>query len=268
MQPERNTQRPGPAVLERPLTARSVIASLLLGMRPPRLAGARLVRWCGLFGITEGTARVALSRMVGSGELRAAAGVYELQGRVRGRQPAQEWSLDPALADARGRWRMAIVDGAARAASDRAALRDAMRRLRMAEAREGVWARPANLPRAAAPDDAWDVADSQCAWWTGDPDEDPHALADRLFAPRAWAARAGALVSRLRAVTEEVGRGSDELLAGAFTVGAASLAHVRADPLLPAELCGPGWPGPALRDGYREYQRVFGAAVREWFRAS
>jgi phenylacetic acid degradation operon negative regulatory protein len=268
MQPERNTRGLGQGLLERPLTARSVVASLLLGMRPPRLSGARLVRWCGLFGISEGTARVALSRMVGSGELRAAAGVYELQGRVRARQPAQDWSLDPDLADAGGSWRMAIVDGAARPAAERAALRDAMRRLRMGEAREGVWARPANLPRAAAPADAWDVVEAQCAWWTGEPDEDPRALAERLFAPRAWAERARELVDRLGAVTGAIGAGDDESLADAFTVGAASLAHVRVDPLLPTELCGPGWPGRALRDGYREYQRVFGTAVREWFRAS
>ena len=47
------------ALLERPLTARSIIASLLLGMHPPRLASSRPVRWCSLFGISEGTARVA-----------------------------------------------------------------------------------------------------------------------------------------------------------------------------------------------------------------
>lgn len=266
MTPERNTR--GDGLLGRPLTARSVIASLLLGMRPPRLEGARLVRWCGLFGISEGTARVALSRMVERGELRAAAGLYELRGRVRARQPAQDWSLDPELVDAGGQWRMAIVDGAARRASERAALRDSMRRLRMAETREGVWARPANLPRAAAPDDAWDVVDAQCAWWTARPDGDPQVLADRLFGPRAWAERAGALASRLRSVTDAIGAGDDSVLADAFTVGAASLAHVRADPMLPAELCGPDWPGPALRDAYRDYRQAFGAAVREWFRAS
>ena len=41
------------------------------------------MRWCGLFGVAEGTARVALSRMVDRGELRSGSGVYELAGRVR-----------------------------------------------------------------------------------------------------------------------------------------------------------------------------------------
>lgn len=262
MQPDRNT-----ALLERPLTARSVVASLLLGMRPPRLAGARLVRWCGLFGISEGTARVALSRMVRSGELRADDGVYELHGRVRARQPVQDWVLDPRLEDAGDRWRLAVVDGTARTAGDRAALRDAMRRLRMAETREGVWTRPANLPRAAAPDDAWAVGEEQCAWWTAAPDADPCELADRLFTPAAWSARARDLGARLDAATGALGR-DDAALADAFTAGAATLAHLRADPLLPPELCSPDWPGPALREHYREYQRAFATAVRDWFRAS
>jgi phenylacetic acid degradation operon negative regulatory protein len=49
-------------------------------------------------------------------------------------------------------------------------------------------------------------------------------------------------------------------------VGAAALAHVRADPLLPQELCPPGWPGRDLRAAYVAYQREFGEAVRAWFR--
>ena len=51
------------------LTARSVIASTLLGTDPPVLSGRILVRAAALFGITEGAARVALSRMVAAGEL-------------------------------------------------------------------------------------------------------------------------------------------------------------------------------------------------------
>src|SRR5690242_13068454 len=68
-------------LLERPLAPRSLIASLLLGMRPPRMPAGRLVEWCGLFGVAEGTARVALSRMLDRGELTATDGVYELAGR-------------------------------------------------------------------------------------------------------------------------------------------------------------------------------------------
>ena len=88
MSPERKTTLVEPDL--KPLSARSLVASLLLRSRPPRMPGARLVQWCGLFGVAEGTARVALSRMVERGELYAHDGIYELAGRVAGRRPAQD----------------------------------------------------------------------------------------------------------------------------------------------------------------------------------
>src|SRR5258706_10006109 len=139
MMPERNT-----GLLDRPLSTRSVIASLLLGMQPPKLAASRLVQWCALFAINEGTARTALSRMVERGELATVDGIYELAGRVRRRQPAQDWSVAPELEPWNGDWLLGVVNPGARRADDRGALRDAVRRLRMAELREGVWARPDN----------------------------------------------------------------------------------------------------------------------------
>jgi len=102
--PERNI-----GLLDRPLSTRSVIASLLLGMQPPKLAARRLVQWCALFGINEGTARTALSRMLERGELAASDGVYELAGRVRRRQPAQDWSLAPQLQEWDGDWLLGVV---------------------------------------------------------------------------------------------------------------------------------------------------------------
>src|SRR5438309_2209867 len=134
MSPTRNMD-----ILEKPLSARSVVASLLLGMHPPRLSGGRLVQWCRLFGMTEGAARTALSRMVDRGELVADDGVYELVGRVRARQAGQEWSLAPTLLDWDGRWRLVVVTADARSAPERAAFRAAARAARLAEQREGVW---------------------------------------------------------------------------------------------------------------------------------
>ncbi|MGQ0823475.1 MAG: PaaX family transcriptional regulator C-terminal domain-containing protein [Actinomycetota bacterium] len=250
---------------ERNLTARSVIASLLLGMRPPRLSGARLVAWCGIFGISAGTARVALHRMVERDELMLADAVYELAGRMRDRQPAQEWSLVPKLGRWSGTWRMGAVVAAARTAAERAALRDAMRRCRFAELREGLWVRPDNVPRAAAPAAAWHVADEQCTWWTGRPEEDPLELAAALFAAPDWARHARALRTRLAVVTTKL-PGSERDLADAFLVGAAALAHIRADPLLPRALCPEPWSGEELRAAYLGYQQRFSAAARAWFR--
>ena len=139
MQPDRNPQEP-------PLTARSIVASTLLGLRPPALPPAALVRAGEIFGIAEGTTRVALSRMLAAGELESEDGVYRLAGRLldrhgaTGREPSSAaQTLGRRVAP--GRRHRAR---AARAA-ERADLRHAMRELRFAEVREGVWMRPDNL---------------------------------------------------------------------------------------------------------------------------
>lgn len=265
VQPARNTGPAREGLLERPLSARSVMASLLLGMHPPRMRGALLVRWCSQLAISEGTARVALSRMVARGELRATDGVYELAGALRDRQATQEWSLHPELRPWRDDWRLAEVNGAARAAAARQRLRDAMRRLRMAELREGVWVRPDNLPPEAASAEARAIADAQCRWWRARPDGDSVGLARELFGTGAWAARGREVTARLARSTARLLRGDEDAIAEAFVVGAASLAHVRADPLLPRELLPARWPGDRLRAAYDEYRDAFGAATAAWF---
>ena len=72
-----------------PLTARSVLASALLGEEPPELPVAQLVHLAGLFGINENRARVALSRMVAAGEATTdGSGRYRLAGHLLARQVA------------------------------------------------------------------------------------------------------------------------------------------------------------------------------------
>jgi phenylacetic acid degradation operon negative regulatory protein len=271
MSPQRNDRLGPPGgrdLLERPLNARSVIGSLLLGVHPPRLSGARIVEWCTRFGIAEGTARVALSRMVDRGELVSNRGVYELAGRVRELQGAQDWSLEPRLKPWRGDWRVGIVGGdlPRRTAQDRAALRDAMRRLRFAELREGVWTRPDNLPFEAAPAESWTIASAQCSWWTGAPDGEPALLATELFAPPAWATRARILLDRLDRVTHDLESGRDDALAPGFVIGAAALQQARRDPLLPSALLPADWPSDDLRSAYVRFQKAFAQSLAETFR--
>ncbi|MCP9969263.1 hypothetical protein [Actinomadura madurae] len=74
----------------RPLTARSVVLSTLLGVHPPRLPARYLVRVGELFGIAEGTIRVALSRMVTAGDLVQSGGTYALTERLLERQARQD----------------------------------------------------------------------------------------------------------------------------------------------------------------------------------
>jgi phenylacetic acid degradation operon negative regulatory protein len=253
-------------LLGRPLGARSVMASLLLGMDPPRIRGALLVRWCELFGIAEGTARVALSRMVASGELTMDHGVYELAGALSSRRREQVWVLAPRLRPWQSQWRMATVDPVARSAAERQARRDAMRHLRYGEVREGMWTRPDNLPDEASPEAARAIVDAQCTWWTARPDDEPMELAGRLFAPAAWSVRADELVAQLVDVTARLGTDDAGLEADAFVAGAAALVHVRADPLLPEALLPADWHGDALRDAYTRYRVAFGEATAAWFR--
>jgi phenylacetic acid degradation operon negative regulatory protein len=268
MSPHRNNPADDPDLLERPLNARSVIGSLLLGVHPPRLPGSRIVEWCTRFGIAEGTARVALSRMADRGELESARGEYELAGRVRDLQGSQDWSLEPRLKPWRGDWRFAIVGGdlPRRTAPERAALRDAMRRLRYAGLREGVWTRPDNLPAEAAPAESWTIAAAQCAWWTGRPEAEPGPLAIALFAPSAWAARARSLLDRLGRVTDDLDSGRDDALAPGFVIGAAALQQTRRDPLLPAALLPADWPAGDLRAAYVRFQKSFAQSLADTFR--
>ena len=241
----------------RPLSARSVMASLLLGRRSARAPGRHLVRWCGLFDIAPGTARVALHRMTAVGELRRDGDDYVLVGGLARRQREQEASLHARTRAWTGAWRMAVVTGGARPAPVRTGLRSALRRAGLAEWREGVWIRPANVTFDEPPG---------CEWLDVHPDVDARALAARLFAPDAWRAEAMRRIAALDAATARLAYDGADALAPAFVAGALALRHVRADPLLPPELLPAPWPGDALRAAYVTYQREFAAVARVWFR--
>jgi phenylacetic acid degradation operon negative regulatory protein len=236
---------------ERPLPARSVLLSTLLGAHPPSLPVRVLVRSGELFGIAEGTVRVALSRMLAAGEVEQEDGSYRLAGRLLERQARQDESRRPAVRRWRGAWATAVVTAEGRTASGRVALRAAMRDLRMGELREGVWLRPDNL-RLPRP------ADGQCTWLSSRPEGDPSELAGRLWDLGAWAARAEVLRARLARIRLD----RADSLAPGFVLSAAVLRHFQADPLLPDELLPDDWPGADLRAEYDEFETAFLAAWR------
>jgi phenylacetic acid degradation operon negative regulatory protein len=242
----------------RALTPRSLVLSLLLGMRHPARPARELVAWCALFGVPDGTARVALSRMVSAGELEHTDGSYRLAGRIAARRSDQDFALAPRLRADHGEWWMELVAVDARSAHDRAALRTALRHARFAERRPGVWMRPANLDAVRL-----GVVSEQCERFTLRPD-DPIGLVRELFAPQDWAGDARRHVGALRrAVPHEAV--TPRALARAFVDGAAAVAHLRADPILPAGVLPPRWPGSDLRDEYVAFRRRFGGAVQAWF---
>src|SRR5690348_17330709 len=116
MEQTRNATDPRPdrgpdagAALGRPLSARSVLASTLLGIDPPWLPTRLLVRSGELFGIAEGTTRVAVSRMVAAGELVAERDGYGLAGPLLARQDRQRASRRAEQGPWNGRWVLAVV---------------------------------------------------------------------------------------------------------------------------------------------------------------
>jgi phenylacetic acid degradation operon negative regulatory protein len=233
----------------RPLTARSVVLSTLLGSHPPRLAARYLVRVGELFDIAEGTIRVALSRMVAAGDLIQVDGAYELTERLLQRQARQDESRSPRTRRWDGSWEIAVITAERRPAADRAALRQAMAALRLAELREGTWLRPANLTRTRPA-----IVDQQCTFLTGRPEQDPHELTAALWDLPAWTDKADALRTALD---------DADSLAERFTVAAAVLRHLLNDPLLPDELLPDGWPGADLRGHYERFEQDFGRLLVE-----
>jgi phenylacetic acid degradation operon negative regulatory protein len=242
-----------------PLTARSVLLSTLLGLDPPSLPASALVRTAALFGISEGTARVAMSRMVATGELAVVDGRHTLVGRMLDRQARQTESRQALIRAWHGDWITAVVvaDGG-RAAADRAELRDGLARARLAELREGVWLRPANL------DVVFEAA--ELTWMTSRVD-DAVALAAQLWDLHGWAATARSLLADMRRSRSRLDRGHAAELAPAFVLAASVLRHLQADPLLPDALLPRRWPGAQLRSAYEAYEAAFQSRLRSRLRA-
>jgi phenylacetic acid degradation operon negative regulatory protein len=249
----------------KPMTARSVVASTLLGVEPPRLTTRILVRSGELFGIAEGTTRVALSRMVAAGELRPDDDGYRLAGRLLDRQARQTASRRAVTEEWDGTWELAIVRaGGARRAADRASLRHALADLRLAELREGVWLRPANLPADRSPE-ARALAAGQCLSGRHadlDPPPDPAALWDL----DGWADDARALQAELTELLPRFEAHDTGALGVGFVASAAVLRLLQRDPLLPRALRPASWPGDDLRRAYDRYDAAYRAVWTDWFR--
>ena len=263
MTPQRNS---GP-VGRRPFTARSVVASTLLGSHPPQLSVDVLVRSGALFHLPAGTVRVALSRMVAAGELTTNDGSYALAGHLLLRQSRQDESRRGLLPGAawNGQWELAAIDTEARSAADRALLRGSMGRLRLAELREGLWMRPANLD-SHRQNVARGMADTACRWFNAQPMDAPSDLAARLWDLSGWQIGAQAVLVELEALFPGLHKSDPQVLPAGFTVNAAVLRHLQADPLLPESLLPRSWAGPRLRSRFEEFDAEFNAVWRTWLR--
>jgi phenylacetic acid degradation operon negative regulatory protein len=235
-----------------------VLASALLGMDPPELPVAQLVRLTSLFGLSENRARVALSRMVASGEATSdGSGRYRLAGHLAARQSRQSASRAGATAEYDGAWWLAVVTTTGSTAEVRGARRRALAYARLGELREGVWMRPANLALHLP-----DPLDGDIELMTAHP-EDAVALAHRLWDLAAWSARARHLLQRLDLLVPD----RPAALAPGFELSAAVLRHLQADPLLPPALVPADWPGASLRATYDRWDARYRTTLQEWSQA-
>lgn len=241
------TAPPGEAAL-RPLSARSVVLSLLLGVHPPELPGRDLARAVEPFGVGGSTLRAALSRMTAAGDLLRTDAGYRLSERLLERQRRQDDALHPRTRAWDGDWEMVVITATGRGPAERADLRTRLGALRLAELREGVWLRPANLSRPL-PGDLAAVLQPFAARPAG-PARD---LAATLWPLDAWAGTARMLLGRIARVERPADR---------LTAFAAVVRHLLADPVLPPALLPVDWPGATLRTAYAHYQRELTGAVR------
>jgi phenylacetic acid degradation operon negative regulatory protein len=216
---------------------------VLLGTHPPVLPVAALVRVGELFGIAEGTIRVALSRMTADGELVTDNGCYRLGRSLEHRQAVQDRGRRPDVRPWAGAWELVVATDA-RPPTHLAPLLD---ELRLAPTGGQVWMRPANLVRP--PDQAWPAGTRRLeADGDGDVAAD-RALAASLWDLEGWAADGHQLLEAFAGAERPAGR---------FVVAAAILRHLRLDPVLPPALVDPSWPDGDLREAYSAFTRELG----------
>lgn len=220
------------------MTARSVLLSVLLGAHPPAASASELRRLTADFDIKEQTLRVALTRMVGAGDLIRSADGYRLSDRLLVRQRRQDEAMRPRERRWHGDWTMLIVTSVGMAASSRAALRVTLHEKRFAELRAGVWLRPDNL------DVQWEPGLVDRLRILQARDAAPVQLAGQLWDLPAWG-RAG------HGLLDDMANAAD--VPERFAVAAAMVRHLLADPVLPAELLPDDWPGAALRTAYGDF---------------
>jgi phenylacetic acid degradation operon negative regulatory protein len=233
----------------RPLTARSAILSLLLGTHPPSATASELIDWGRQVAINDSAVRAALTRMVAVGDLHRENGTYALSDRLLERQRRQDESMEVPVGPWDGRWLVAAVVSTGKDPASRMRLRRAMLDAHFGELREGVWLRPDNL-QWRPPDEL--TADLELLG--ARPERDPVELARELFSPHRWAATGHDLLTHAGRATTPHDR---------LTAVATIVRHLTHDPLLPADLLPPGWPGDALRRTYEDFRAE---VINEWRR--
>jgi phenylacetic acid degradation operon negative regulatory protein len=217
------------------MTARSVVLSVLLGAHPACATAAELIRLTADFGLKESTVRVALTRLVSTGDLVRSADGYRLSDRLLARQRRQDDAMRPQVKPWDGTWTTLVITSVGVDPRSRALLRTALQQYRFGELREGVWLRPDNLIVPVPTDISRRVRVLHAH------DDDPAQLARRLWDLPAWARTAERFLKDMDTATSSAGR---------FVAAAGMVRHLLTDPVLPDELLPARWPANRLRDSY------------------
>jgi phenylacetic acid degradation operon negative regulatory protein len=222
----------------RRMTARSVVLSVLLGAHPAWATASELIRLTEDFDIKEPTLRVALTRMVGAGDLVRSENGYRLSNRLLARQRRQDDAINPQLRSWDVTWTTLVITSVGIDARSRAGLRTMLQQNRFAELREGFWLRPDNVT-VTLPDDVLSRVRVMRGY-----DDRPAELAGQLWDLSAWASTGVRLLDEMSAADDIPGR---------FVAAAGIVRHLLTDPVLPDELLPDSWPGEALREAYARF---------------
>ena len=228
------------------MTARSVVLSVLLGAHPAWASAGEVVRLTSDFDIREPTLRVALTRMVGAGDLVRSADGYRLSDRLLARQRRQDAVLNPRTRPWDGIWTTLVITTVGTDARTRAALRNTLSDRRFGELREGVWLRPDNLDDTL-PEEILDRVRVLRAR-----DEDQPVLRARLWDLPAWSQTGHRLLDEMAAATDIPGR---------FTAAAGWCATCSPTRCCRGTATGPLARGP-LRAAYAELRRGIDCPAR------
>ncbi len=223
------------------MTARSVVLSVLLGAHPAWATAAELRDLVRDFGIKDVTLRVALTRMVGAGDLVRSDDGYRLSARLLARQRRQDAALHPMTREWNRDWLTVVVTAVGADARSRSRLRTALQENRFGELREGVWLRPDNLDDTLPTEVGGRARVLRCR------DGAPAELAAQLWDLPGWVDTGRQLLHDMDAA---------EGIPSRFVVAAAMVRHLLTDPVLPTELLPAEWPADRLRAAYADFAGV------------
>jgi phenylacetic acid degradation operon negative regulatory protein len=220
------------------MTARSVVLSVLLGAHPAWATAAELLRLTADFGLKESTVRVALTRLVSTGDLVRSEDGYRLSDRLLARQRRQDEALRPPVKPWDGTWTTLVITRVGADARVRATLRTTLQQNRFGELREGVWLRPDNLAATLPTNITRRVRVLHAR------DDSPAELARLLWDLTTWSRTAERLLKDMARASDTPAR---------FIAATGMVRHLLTDPVLPDELLPPNWPANTLRDRYFQF---------------